>query len=79
MSRVQKVEIQYRPGGENVRVDALSKIPVRGESSLLSKSWDAQVAAVSSTEKTIAEFLNTRSPESVSSNFYIQQQKDPEL
>ena len=68
-SGVRKVDILYRPGKENVRVDALSR----------NEHTEVQVAAVSSEERTITELLEGTYPESVTSDFHIQQQKDSEL
>ena len=77
-SGVRKVDILYRPGKENVRVDALSRNPV-GDSAPAPEHTEVQVAAVSSEERTITELLEGTYPESVTSDFHIQQQKDPEL
>ena len=77
-SGVRKVDILYRPGKENVRADALSQNPF-GDSALTPEHTEVQVAAVSSEERTITELLEGTYPESVTSDFHIQQQKDPEL
>ena len=75
---MRKVDILYRPGKENVRADALSQNPV-GDSAPAPEHTEVQVAAVSSEERTITELLEGTYPESVTSDFHIQQQKDPEL
>ena len=75
---VRKVDILYMSGKENLSADALSRNPV-GDSAPASKHTELQVAVVSSEERTIAELLEDTYPESVTSDFHIQQQKDPQL
>ena len=78
-SGLRKVEIQYRPGKENVRANALSRNPVWGEGGPVGEILDSQVATVSTHERGIAELLKTTHPQAAPCSFHIKREKDQEL
>ena len=77
-SGVKSVNIVYRPGKQNSRVDALSRNPTEIKSTN-PHPINVQVAAVESQRKEITDLLNMSPVEESLDEFHLEQDKDPAL
>ena len=73
---VRSVEIVYRPGKENMRVDVLSRNPTETSRH---HTLDVQVAAVNSKERDIPTLLHESLGVDLPCNLDVEQQKDQHL
>ena len=77
-SGVGKVHLEYREGWENAKADVLSHNPVSSESGE-PVELDVQVAHVRLQDMELPELLMAPPVHGVVNEFYLEQQKDPEL